>query len=359
MELLQFFNLDIEPTNRCNAKCSFCPRDQTPHQGLMTQATFDQSLVRASEFRIVAQERFDRDIKVNLCGLGEPLLNTLTPGFVHQVRSLGLDCSLSSNAALLDERRATDLLDAGLQAIEINVGDIDDQYEEIYQLPFERTRDNILRFKEMAEGRCNVRIVLVDHRRDPVHTEAVANYWRSHGIDQFFPFKIMNRAGALQVDSMQYNGSPDQAQAADMLREAQVRPICAVPFVFLFVGYDGQYYLCCSDWKKEVPLGSVFDASFVDVAEAKLRHVTSRRPICHACNHDPVNSIADELGAVREGLTTELEKDIHFHTLVGYAKVVDVLVKAQVDAEVDAAISAFPSGPEVNGRRSLIPLRTL
>ena len=32
--------VDIEPTNRCNAKCYFCPRDATPHQGLMTPEVF-------------------------------------------------------------------------------------------------------------------------------------------------------------------------------------------------------------------------------------------------------------------------------------------------------------------------------
>ena len=43
--------VDIELTNRCNAKCYFCPRDQTPHQGLMTPEVFDQALARAIEFR--------------------------------------------------------------------------------------------------------------------------------------------------------------------------------------------------------------------------------------------------------------------------------------------------------------------
>ena len=37
---LPFLNLDIEPTNRCNANCYFCPRDQTPHQGLMSPEVF-------------------------------------------------------------------------------------------------------------------------------------------------------------------------------------------------------------------------------------------------------------------------------------------------------------------------------
>ena len=45
------FTVDIELTNRCNAKCHFCPRDQTPHEGLMSRAVFDRSLARAVEFR--------------------------------------------------------------------------------------------------------------------------------------------------------------------------------------------------------------------------------------------------------------------------------------------------------------------
>ena len=44
-------SVDIELTNRCNAKCHFCPRDQTPHEGLMSPEVFDQSLLRAVEYR--------------------------------------------------------------------------------------------------------------------------------------------------------------------------------------------------------------------------------------------------------------------------------------------------------------------
>ena len=45
------FTIDIELTNRCNAKCHFCPRDQTPHQGLMSPEVFEQALHRAVEYR--------------------------------------------------------------------------------------------------------------------------------------------------------------------------------------------------------------------------------------------------------------------------------------------------------------------
>ena len=297
---VQFFNLDIETTNRCNAHCYFCPRDQTPHQGLMSVEVFDQALARTVEFREVVRERFDTYIKVNLCGLGEPLLNRHTPDFVRKVREAGFGCSISTNGSLLDEHHGRALLEAGLQGAEINVGEVDDDYEQIYGLPFEKTCENVVRFAEMAEDQCQVRIVLVNHRRDAEHMAKMTEFWTSRGISNFLPFEIMNRGGALFVDEMQYATFAERADAVAMLDARDVQPICSVPFVLLFIGYDGQYYLCCSDWKKEVALGSVFDTSFVAITQAKLQHVSTGDPICKSCNHDPVNRLTDALRANTE-----------------------------------------------------------
>ena len=292
---VEFFNLDIETTNRCNAHCYFCPRDQTPHQGLMSVETFDQALTRTIEFRDIARAQFETHLKVNLCGLGEPLLNKHTPDFVRKVRNAGFECSISTNGSLLDERHAEALLEAGLQGAEINVGEVDDDYEKIYGLPFEKTCDNVVRFAEMAGDQCQVRIVLVNHRRDADHMAKMTDFWTSRGIRHFLPFEVMNRGGALFVDEMQYATFAERAQAASLLQDRGVQPICSVPFILLFIGYDGQYYLCCSDWKKEVALGSVFDTSFAAVTQAKLQAVTTGEPICKNCNHDPINRLTDAL----------------------------------------------------------------
>jgi hypothetical protein len=88
--------------------------------------------------------------------------------------------------------------------------------------------------------------------------------------------------------------------------------VCGAPFGYLFVGYDGQYYLCCSDWEKQAPLGSVLDRSFVDVARAKLDRAVSRDPVCRTCNLDPINRLTGELraeaaGDVAAGSADELE----------------------------------------------------
>ena len=57
-----------------------------------------------------------------------------------------------------------------------------------------------------------------------------------------------------------------------------------------------------SDWEKQALLGSVFDMSFVDVAQAKLDLVVSRDPVCRTCNLDPINRLTEELaGRGRRG----------------------------------------------------------
>jgi len=342
---LPLLNLDIEPTNRCNAHCYFCPRDQTPHQGLMTPEVFDRALERTIEFGEITQVRFGTRTKVNLCGLGEPLLNRNTPDFVRKVHDAGFEISVSSNGSLLDEKRGAALLEAGLQGIEINAGDEGGDYDEIYGLPFEKTRDNVVRFAQMAGDQCQVRIVLVNHRRDPEHTAKMMQFWRDNGIDRFLPYDVMNRGGALFVDEMQYESFPERAEARWIFEERNVEPVCLAPFMLLFIGYDGQYYLCCSDWKKEVPFGSVFETSFMAIMGDKLERTATRMPICKNCNHDPMNRLTEKLRDKASGDTDEHGVERLIEELIEY----DVRSRAIVHELADFAPAARP------GRR-LIPV---
>jgi MoaA/NifB/PqqE/SkfB family radical SAM enzyme len=311
------FTVDVEITNRCNAKCDFCPRDATPHQGLMSVETFEHSLARTLEFRETIQNMdpnlvsvrmgelvgiFNMNaLKMSFCGLGEPLLNKHAADWIRQARDEGIDCTMSSNAALLDERRAEALLDAGLQQMMINAGDLDEEYEEVYGLPFEKTRDNVVRFARMAEGRCEVGIALVDHHRDPAHVAVMKQYWEDRGVSWFFTFDVMNRGGALFVEHMQYASYPEHQVAATWWHDNGGDAYCILPFIGANIGYDGNYYLCCSDWKKEASLGHVSDTSMIDILAGKFEYLRSREPVCKTCNHDPINRMTEGLRAVSEG----------------------------------------------------------
>ncbi len=285
--------VDMEVTNRCNAKCHFCPRDATPHQGLMSPEVFEAGFEQALAL--------PEDIRVNLCGLGEPLLNKHVPDFIGRVRGEGVECGLSSNASLLDERRTEAVLEQGVTRVFLNVGDRDDAYESVYELPWERTLENVERFIELAGDDVEIHIVLVDHRRDRDHVAEMRRFWQDRGVTRFQQYDVINRGGALFVDAMQYAGTPELAQAREMLSGEGGSALCSVPFTSLFVGYDGQYYLCCSDWRKQAPLGSVFDTDLFEVARRKLEHVSTGEPVCKGCNLDPINRLTDELRGVAAG----------------------------------------------------------
>lgn len=305
-------NIDIEATNRCNAVCHFCPRDATPHQGHMSMETFDQALYRATEFQATKRSdaSFDVQLKPNICGLGEPLINPNTPVFIRKIRQAGFKtCGMSSNGALLNVKRGNAILEAGVTSVNINISDLGDDYERIYNLPYEQTRDNIIRFIKDCGTDCEVQIVLVNHREDPDHTARMESFWREHGVSHFMKYDVINRGGALFVDHMQYEEFAERRAAKKLMERSGREWICPVPYLSVFIGYDGLYYLCCSDWKKEAPMASVFDASILAISEQKLHHVTSREPVCKSCNHDPLNAVTDQIRALNSGESTQQELD--------------------------------------------------
>lgn len=319
-----FLTIDIEITNRCNATCHFCPRDATPHQGIMDVDTFDKSLARAVEYREVVKEVSGLEVVVSLCGLGEPLINRNTVSFIKKVKAAGFSCSMSSNGALLTEQKAHELLDAGLDEIYINISDIDEEYERIYNLPFAKSCENITRFAELAEGRCTPVIILVDHRNDREHIKAMQAFWRERGLKRFHDYSVINRGGALFVEHMQFEQYSEMVRARNDLTDGGAQPLCGAPWGFLFIGYDGNYYLCCSDWRKQASLGSVFDYSFLQVTRQKLAMVVSREPVCKTCNHDPINMLTEELRALNRGEVSAEEVEKLTQSLRSVSKDIDV-----------------------------------
>jgi len=298
--------IDFEVTNRCNATCYFCPRDATPHEGMMSVEVFDKALERAIEYRQVLRDVLGtQTVTASLCGLGEPLLHKNIVSFVEKVKAEGFKCIISSNGSPLTEKKAHALLDAGLDEIFFNISDIDEAYDQVYNLPFERTRENVTRFAKLAEGRCVPKVVLVDHHESKDHIKAMKSYWRERGITQFASYSVINRGGALFVDHMQYKQYTEMATARKQLSAGGLNPTCGVPWIFMFIGYDGNYYLCCSDWRKQANLGSIFDTDFLQITKRKLEMVTSRNPVCKTCNHDPINRLTEELRARNQGQSTD------------------------------------------------------
>jgi hypothetical protein len=143
---------------------------------------------------------------------------------------------------------------------------------------------------------------------------------------------------------MQYEEYPQLSEARELLRVNAIEPICPTPFAFLFVGFDGQHYLCCSDWRKEVPLGHVADASFVDVMLDKLAHTRTRNLVCKTCNLDPVNKLVEAMRARDGGEADAPEVSELVEKIRGFAAFAHDEIEALTGAPVPPADPADAAG---------------
>ncbi|MEI7824445.1 MAG: radical SAM protein [Chlorobiaceae bacterium] len=118
--------VQIEPTNRCNFKCSYCRRSYWSRPN--GDMTLEQFLLVLDKLPSVA--------RIHLQGVGEPLLNRDLPKMVRSARSSGARVGTSTNASLLTREAAAALLDAGINRINLSIDTID-------PLVFKRLRDGI------------------------------------------------------------------------------------------------------------------------------------------------------------------------------------------------------------------------
>ena len=134
---------------------------------------------------------------------------------------------------------------------------------------------------------------MVDYRDTSDTANRLSQAWRDRGVASYV-FKQINRSGSLVSDTRLEALDPrHHVRARTRLNELiGDQPACEVPFKFYFIGWDGCYYLCSSDWEKRSVHGSVFDHSIAEASVSKLAAVRSRSPICSSCTHDPINRLA-------------------------------------------------------------------
>lgn len=110
----------LEVTRACNLTCTHCFNDsgkQMPDQLTLVQLerTVDDLAVSG-----VQEIRFTG---------GEPLALPGTISLIRRASALGLRCSMGTNAALITERKADDLKDAGLRAGIVSLDGLEDRHD--------------------------------------------------------------------------------------------------------------------------------------------------------------------------------------------------------------------------------------
>jgi len=132
----------IEVTNHCNLLCETCPR---------TFTSYEEPKTLSWENFLHIVEQFPAMQRAVLHGIGEPLINRELPRMIAHLKTRGVTVLFNSNATLLNEAWAHELIASGLDEIRCSIDGADPQtYAQIRGAPLlHKIVANLRRFRDI------------------------------------------------------------------------------------------------------------------------------------------------------------------------------------------------------------------
>jgi sulfatase maturation enzyme AslB (radical SAM superfamily) len=268
---LLFANLEL--TNRCNLKCSFCPTGNgrmIRPRGHMDPRLFRHALAGARPLEYVL-----------LFQWGEPLLHPKFPDLAKRARSAGVRTFVTTNGTLLDDRRVGDLLDAGVERVTVSVDGDARTHEAVRGVPLARVEAGLRRLVRARDARRAPTAVDVSMVVAPETEAASADF-----AARFAPWV-------------------DRVQQIPLLTEGVRRTRCREPWRGgLVVLQDGRVTACCVDHDGELTVGDArtddLRSLYNGAGMRRLRraHVDGALPpICARCTEYPTDAAAPRFSA--------------------------------------------------------------
>jgi MoaA/NifB/PqqE/SkfB family radical SAM enzyme len=261
-------SLNLELTNACNLRCTFCPTGNGAMQrpkGLMRERTLRRALAGAGplEFALLFQ-------------WGEPLLHPRFLDLARAARRTGARTLVTTNGTLLDDRRVGLLLDAGIDRVTVSVDGDATTHEAVRGVPLARTEEGLERLIAERDRRGAATAVDVSMVVAP-ETE-----------------------GAAAAFAARYEGRVDRVQSIPLLTRGERRTRCREPWRGgLVVLKDGTVTVCCVDHDGELAVGHVEKDRLSDLWNgAKMRSLRARHAsgdlpaLCAGCTEYPTDAAA-------------------------------------------------------------------
>jgi len=268
-----------EVTDHCNAECVMCPRDKhklgRPH-GIMKLENYKASIDEVVSLGCK---------QVVLTGFGEPLIDKGLEKKVEYANGKGLSTYIISNASLLTKKRATGLIEAGLDQLRLSFyGMQKATYERVMVgLKYEVTMNNLTNFlqirDEMGSKRPRLEInwlVLPENEED---TEAFQEYWepRADAIEIWRPHNF--------GDGRSYRERFDDLALKNTCGRPENGP--------LQIQWNGEVIPCCYDYNNQIVLGNAFQQTVLEILnndKYRLLRLAHREkkfklfPFCDQCD---------------------------------------------------------------------------
>jgi len=303
------FIINIDPCDKCNFQCKFCPtgdRVLMKNTAGRNHGSMDFDLYRKVIDGIC---QFEDKVKViRLYKDGEPLLNPSFADMVRYAKNSGCcdRVDTTSNASLLTRKLSEDIIDAGLNRINISVEGINEkQYADFsqYRIDFDNFVKSIAYFYEHRE-QCEM---IVKINGDILTENEKQRFYDIFGdiSDGVFIESIMDCWPVFEQKKVTINESRG-------IYNNEIKEVLVCPYIFysFAVNSDGSYSLCFLDWKRTLLLGNAGGKTPVEIwngDELKeyqkmfLRGERKSHPVCAGCGQLRQGA-PDDLDEYREGL---------------------------------------------------------
>src|SRR5689334_5156233 len=189
-------------------------------------------------------------------GIGEPMIHPNIFEMIRITHDAGIRTGMSTNATLLDEKRADMLLDSGLDYVILAFDGATKESYEKYRIgaTFEKTRANILAFLDKKiERKSKIYVVLqMVMLKDNSHeVDAYRKLWSIPGVDEI----------RFKRDEIRIDGSRIPHTEFKTRRRNPCHLLWRGP---LYVRYDGLAFPCCYMYD-EPPVGDLKKQSVMEV----------------------------------------------------------------------------------------------
>jgi len=303
------FIINIDPTDKCNFQCKFCPtgdrelmkNTQGRGHGNMDFGLYKKIINDICEFE-------DKVKVIRLYKDGEPLMNPYFSDMVRYAKESGCcdRVDTTTNASLLTPKLSDTIIDAGLDRINISIIGVNEiQYKDFtkYDMDFQNLVDNIKYFYKHRK-QCEM-IVKIN---GDILTEAQRQeFYNTFGdiTDGIFIESVMDCWPTFEQKKIEIN--ENRGIYNNEIKEVLV---CPYPFYSFSVNSDGFYSLCFLDWERKLLLDNTMEMSVKDAWNSPKLHEYQKlflkgerkgHAICGECGQlkqgrpDDIDGFASEL----------------------------------------------------------------
>jgi radical SAM protein with 4Fe4S-binding SPASM domain len=270
--------VSVETIMGCNAACIMCPYSSSPREkGLMKDDLFERIVDQILD--LPTQPR------VSLQFLGEPLMDKKLESRISYLRQHNIEkIEIATNASLLTTERTRELLQSGLDLINV---DLESLHKEVYEsirigLRHEvvmRNIDNLFKIRDDMESRTSISILFIESEK---------NKGEIHDfIDYFSDIVRPEKGDYIRIFAMHNFGG----HCETLLKPSN--QACYSIYTAFSVLKDGSVPLCCVDENADVKMGDIKEQSISEIFNGiqyskmrRLHEMGGRAAIekCSTCN---------------------------------------------------------------------------